>query len=1570
MGNPGSVRENPIGAVLVVGGGIAGMQASLDLAEQGFRVYLVEAKSALGGHMAQLDKTFPTNDCAMCNLSPKLVETGRHLNVEILTDTEVVKVEGEAGRFTATLRRQPRYVDPLKCVGCGDCASVCPVTLPNEFDEGLNLRRAAYRLYPQAIPGAYAITKRGVAPCKHSCPAETSAQGYLALIAQKRYAEALEVIKQYNPFPASVGRVCHHPCEADCTRSRVDAPVAICHLKRFVADHQAGEPVTPPPRKYDERIAVIGAGPAGLSAAHHLVRLGYGVTVFEALPVPGGMMRVGIPAYRLPRDVLEREIGDILAEGVELRLNSPVHDINALFGQGYAAVFLAVGAHQPQELGIPGERDTAGIYYGVAFLRAVNLGEQIDVGRRVIVVGGGNTAIDAARTAIRLGAQDVTLLYRRTRAEMPAHAREVESGEAEGVKVELLTAPVEVLSENGRLTGVRCVRMRLGEPDASGRPRPIPIEGSEFVVEADALIPAVAQAPDISLLTPDHGLTITRQGTFAVDADTLATNRSNVFAGGDAARGPATLIEAIAHGRRAALSIHRTLRELPLRTPREMEPLPVVRIPDEELVDRRVRGTIRLTPRAAMRVVPATERAGDFREVELGLTEEQALAEARRCLECGICAECYQCVNVCKANAIDHMLAARTETIEVGAVILAPGYQVYNAQLSEELGFGRYPNVVTALQFERLLSASGPTGGHVKRPSDGARPKKIAFLQCIGSRDQTHDYCSAVCCMYAAKQAIMAREHEPDTDVHVFMMDMRAFSKGYEEYYHRARERYGVHYHRSRISALQEDPETRNLIVRYAVSDQLPVGGDQLSVGRGQLSVGGSAGLTTDHCSLITEHFDLVVLSVGMEMSPAVRQLGRNLGIELDAYGFCATVPFDPVHTTRPGIYAVGPFREPKDIPESVVDASGAAASSAALLARARGSLARERSYPAERDMSGEAPRVGVFVCHCGRNIGGFLDVPGVTEYARTLPGVVHAEDRLYACSQDSIQAISQRAKDLGLNRVVVAACTPRTHEPLFQDSIRAAGLNPYLFEMANIRNQCSWVHSDNWAVATAKAKDLVRMSVARAREQDSLRTLPVPIARAALVIGGGPAGMTAALSLAEQGFPVHLVEREAELGGNLRNVFYLPQTGYQSAVVSQQSAVVSHQSSVISHQANDPQAFLRDLTTRVRAHRLITIHLSTELTGTTGFVGNFASRLSDGAEIQHGVTIVATGGKEYRGEEYEYGKDPRIITQQQFEALLASPTSNLQLPTSNLQPPTSIVMIQCVGPADRYCGRLCCSTALKNALRLKALNPAADVTILYKDIRTYGFKEHLYTEARRQGVRFIRYDDDRKPEVGIGESTSLRVGDPHSALPTSHSALRTSHSDITVRVWEPIVGMAVELRPDLLVLSTPMTPADGARELGSKLKVPVDADGFFLEAHVKLRPVDFASEGLFLAGAAHYPKFLDETLVQAQAAASRAATILARESLTAGGAVAVVAPEKCTACLTCVRICPYSVPKIMANVTGAGNIAGAAYIESAICQGCGICIAECPAKAIQLMHYRDEQMTAKVEALFEEVSA
>jgi heterodisulfide reductase subunit A-like polyferredoxin len=897
-------------------------------------------------------------------------------------------------------------------------------------------------------------------------------------------------------------------------------------------------------------------------------------------------------------------------------------------------------------------------------------------------------------------------------------------------------------------------------------------------------------------------------------------------------------------------------------------------------------------------------------EIEGGYDDEGAQAEAARCLACGICSECMSCVFACGVDAINHDEVERTSEINVGAVILAPGYQIYNAQLSEEFGMGRYPNVVTSLQYERLLSASGPTSGHIKRPSDGDSPKRIAFLQCVGSRDQSHDYCSSVCCMYAAKEAIMTIEHASaeamrgngsgDVTCQVFFMDTRAYSKGYEEYYRRAEQKYGVKYTRCRLSDVKEDPVTRNLRVRYSA----PYEGVQ---------------------QVVEEEFDLVVLSVGMEISESVKELGRSLGIELDHYGFCHTTLFDPLQTSRGGIYVAGPFREPKDIPETVVEASGAAASVARLLAPARHSLTQIQEYPPQRDISEEELKIGVFACHCGTNIGGFLDVPGVAEYARTLPGVVHAEDNLYTCSQDSIAHIIEQVKDLELNRVVVASCTPLTHEPLFQDAIRQAGLNPYLFDMANIRNQCSWIHPGEWDVATEKAKSLVRMSVARAGRLEPLETSEVPVNKAALVIGGGAAGMTAALTLAEQGFPVHLVERDDKLGGNLRHLRY-----FASANLEQMEWT--------------PPEYLAEMVFKVKQQPLIQTHLKSELVDVNGFMGNFTATLrSDGQkfDVQHGVIIVATGGTEYRGPEYGYGTDDRVVTQQEFEDLLANPKSEIQ----DLK---SIVMIQCVGPAERFCSRICCTTALKNALKLKELNPGVDVTIIYRDIRTYGFKERLYTQARQVGVRFIHYDFDRKPDVTVSGSGSH------------------THAPLSVQVWEPMLDRALSLTPDLLVLSTPIVPSKGARELASLLKLSVDADGFFLEAHVKLRPVDFSADGIFMAGLAHYPKLLDETISQAQAAASRAANVLSQESILTNARVAVVDPLRCVGCLTCVRICPYGVPKISDQYTGVGNIAGAAYIEPAVCHGCGTCVSECPGRAIQLMHYTDAQTMTKVDALFD----
>jgi heterodisulfide reductase subunit A-like polyferredoxin len=1475
--NGGEMSASPVGAALVVGGGIAGMQACLDLADSGYKVTLVEKNSAIGGHMARLDKTFPTNDCAMCTISPRLVDTARHPNIDILTDSEVVGLAGEAGRFTATVRTLPRYVDAARCTACGKCAEVCPVPVPNAFDGALARRRAAYKLYPQATPDAFAIDKRGVAPCRAACPTGQRAQGYIALIAEGRIEDAYRTIKEDNPFPAICGRICNARCEDACSRRRVDEAVNIRGLKRFVTDTMLARPRLPPepsPRHYEERVAVIGAGPCGLTAARDLCVEGYAVTVFEALPVAGGMLRVGVPEFRLPAAVVDREVRDIVDLGVELRLSSPVASLDRLFDDGFHAVLIAVGAHEGVRLAIPGN-DLDGVLINTTFLRDVRLAELGEAasprplieGKRVVVVGGGDVAMDVARTAVRLGAADVTMAMRESLDEMPAGVTEAAAARAEGIRMDGGLEPVRVVDDDaGRVAGLECQRVERLEVAEDGSVVAHVVPGTEHAIPAEVVVFSVGQKAGLAFVPDD------------------ATDRPDVFAAGDAVSGTAFVVEAVAGGHRTARAIHRHLRGEPVA---EAPQQPLADFTQAELDARVLKGEIVPTPRVALPHLEPAARTNSFAEVDGGYGDDEARAEAARCLSCGICAECLRCVEACEFDAIDLEMGEQTHEIPVGAVVLAPGYQAYQAELAEELGLGRYANVVTSLQYERLLSASGPTNGQVRRPSDDETPRRVAFLQCVGSRDASHDYCSAVCCMYATKQAVMTKEHEPDTEVQVFMMDVRAFGKGYEAYYRTARER-GVRYTRCRISSIKEDPATRNLLLRYM---------DR-----------GAAG------ALVHEDaFDMVVLSVGMEIAESTRELARRLGVALDEHGFCET-DYDSLRTSRPGVYAVGPFREPKDIPESLLEASAAAAGIGALLAPARGTLTHAPEFPPERDVADEDPRIAVFVCHCGTNIGGFLDVPGVAAYSETLPGVVHAEDTLYACSHDSVARIGEKVSELGANRVVIAACTPLTHEPLFRSGIRAAGLNPYLLDMANIRNQCSWVHSHDRDAATGKAKDLVRMSVARAANQQPLVTDKMEIAKAALVIGGGAAGMTAALSLADQGFPVHLVEKEERLGGALRHLHYGLDGGFRG-----------------------PQAFLADLVGKVEAHPAITVHLGTEVVACQGFVGNFPSSVETAGqrtEIRHGATVACVGGVEYRGDEYGYGTDPRIVTQQEFETVLASHEED---PAAL---PRSLVTILCVGPAERYCGRICCTTALKNALVLKRLVPQARVTIIYKDIRTYGFKERLYKRAREAGVVFVRYEDSGPPEVAV-ESGRL-----------------------SVRVWEEVLGNEMTLAPDMVVLSTPIVPSPSAHELAKRLRVPVDMNGFFLEAHVKLRPVDFLSDGIFMAGLAHYPKLLDESIVQARAAAARAARVLSHDSITTGGPVAVVDENLCVACLTCVRLCAYGAARISSDLSGVGKIAGAARIEAALCQGCGLCAAACPAKAIELRHATATQVRAKVDAL------
>ncbi len=850
---------------------------------------------------------------------------------------------------------------------------------------------------------------------------------------------------------------------------------------------------------------------------------------------------------------------------------------------------------------------------------------------------------------------------------------------------------------------------------------------------------------------------------------------------------------------------------------------------------------------------------------------------------------CGLCEQVCEAKAIDYRQQATEQRIEVGAVVLAPGYEVFDPRLKAELGYGRFANVLSALEFERTLSASGPFAGHLVRPSDKREPRRIAFIQCVGSRDHERDYCSSVCCMYATKEAIIAKEHVGDhLACDIFFMDLRAFSKGFEQYYRRAQE-LGVRYIRCRIPTVEEVPGTSNLVIRYLAE------GDRK----------------------VSEEYDLVVLSVGMQPPRELGAMARRLGLDLNAFGFCRAGAFEPVRATRDGVFVAGVVTEPKDIPETVMQASAAAAEVLALLKDARGSLIAPKLFPPERDVSGEPPRVGVFVCHCGTNIGGVVNVPAVVEYARTLPNVVYAEDNLYTCSNDTQERIKETIVQHGLNRVVVASCTPRTHEPLFRNTVREAGLNAYLFEMANIRDQCSWVHMREPDRATEKAKDLVRMAVAKASLLEPLEKRSMPIQKSALVIGGGVAGMTAALTVAAQGFDVYLVEREAQLGGHLRHVHYLLN-------------------------GEDPQAYLERLVERVRADARIQVFTGATIESIDGVMGDFRTRVAQNgrvSEVAHGVVIVATGAREHRPAEYLYGTDPAVVTQRELEGRIAA-GDGLPARDASGRPPT-VVMIQCVGSRDAehpYCSRVCCGEAIKNALKIKAVAPETHVYVLYRDIRTYGFSETFYTRARQQGVVFVRYEESRKPVVSR-DNGSLRV---------------TVHDDT--------LGLDLQIPADLVVLSTGIEADPVNRRIGQFLKVPLTSEGFFLEAHMKLRPVDFMTDGVYLCGLAHAPKTIDESIVQAKAAAARAASVLSRDAIELEATVSQVVDESCDGCAYCVDTCPFKAITLL-EYAWQGSVKKVVETNEAACKGCGCCQATCPKGGILIRGFTLEQIRAQIYA-------
>jgi heterodisulfide reductase subunit A-like polyferredoxin len=1203
---------------------------------------------------------------------------------------------------------------------------------------------------------------------------------------------------------------------------------------------------------------------------------GYSVTIFEKLPITGGMMTVGIPEYRLPRNILNNEIAAIEKLGVTIKTGVTFGKditLDSLKADGFSATFMAIGLHGGRNLGVENE-DAEGVLQGVDFLRDVALGNDISIGEDVLVIGGGNVAIDVALCAKRKGAKNVTLVCLESREEMPAWEHEIEEALEGEINIVNSFGPKNFFIDKGnRVSGIE-FKTCTAVFDEDKRFNPQYDEADCQAFFGDTIIVSIGQSTNAEYIA-EQDITLTRVGGLAADPVTLQTPIDWVFAGGDAFYGPKSVVDAVACGKEAAESIHRFINGLDLKEGREQQwefdKPDIIKEPQKD--------------RVTVRCLDPEARECNFLEVSYGYNEDEAKLEADRCLKCGICSECYQCVDACLAGAIDHSGSVMEETVEVGSVILCPGNDVYDpSDLDDIYHYKTNPNVLTSLEFERILSASGPTLGHLVRPSDEKEPERIAWLQCIGSRDTNrcgNGYCSSVCCMYAVKEAMIAKEHsKDDLDTVIFNMDIRTFGKDYEKYYLRAKDEDGVRFEKARIHTIDEIKDTGNLKLRYA-----------------------------DEAGTIQEEeFDMVVLSVGLQVSESAIRTANILDIELNKNNFAATKPFTPMETNRPGVFACGVFQGPKDIPTSVTEASAAACAAGRYMAEARGTRVKHFDVPDEIDVSGE-PRVGVFVCDCGINIAGVIDVPEVIEYAKTLPNVVYSGENLFTCSQDAQDQMKEIIKEQQLNRIVVSSCTPKTHEPIFMDTLEKCGLNKYLFEMANIRNQNSWVHSDSPEKATEKAKDLVKMSVARAATLKPLHERQIPVTYRALIIGGGVAGMNAAIGIADQGFEVVLVEKEAELGGLAKRL---------------------HKTI----EGADIQDYLGSLVEKTKNHPKIQVLTQSLIVDFSGFKGNFKTEILVGPgmyerKIEHGVVILATGGNEYVPTEYAYGQDPRILTQIALgDRLEEEGADNLD----------QVVMIQCVGSRNDdnpNCSRICCQNAIKNAIHIKEMNPDTQVFVLYRDIRTYGLMEEYYTKARELGVFFFRFKQDDPPEVTVSEEA------------------------LTVTFTDHILDRKLSVDTDLVTLSAGVV-AEDTEELAAIMKLGRNAENYFIEAHVKLRPVEMATEGVFVCGTAHSPKLITETIAQSQAAASRAITFLSQTRLTLSAVTAVVDPEKCASCLVCVRSCPFNVPRI--------NEDGVSQIDDALCQGCGSCVTECPAKAIELNWYEDEQLLSKVEALLEGV--
>jgi len=852
--------------------------------------------------------------------------------------------------------------------------------------------------------------------------------------------------------------------------------------------------------------------------------------------------------------------------------------------------------------------------------------------------------------------------------------------------------------------------------------------------------------------------------------------------------------------------------------------------------------------------------------------------------------KCDICSGVCKNNAIDFSQAEEKVEINVGAILLAPGLEPFTPQTTDQYGYGKRQNVVTSMDYERLMCATGPYEGEILRASDKKHPHNVAWIQCIGSRQAGQvleggsSYCSAVCCTYTQKQVILTKDHDANAKCTVFHNDIRSFGKDFERFYQRTENLSDVRFIRSFVSIVKEDPITKNITIRYNTVNE----------------------------GIKEEEFDMVVLSVGLNPPADAQGLAGKFGIELESHGFCSTSSENRMETSRPGIYVSGAFQGPMDIPESVFGASGAGSQIGELLDKRRGKLSIERVYPPERDVSGEEPRIGVFVCHCGANIGRVVDVPSAVEYALTLPNVVYAQEQLFSCATNCAKEITDMIEEKGLNRIVLAACSPRTLDGLFRDTVREGGLNQYYFEFANIREHCSWVHSKEKEEATDKSFDLIRMSVARAALLEPLQEFDLPVTKAALVVGGGIAGMTSALSIAEQGHEVHLIEKDKELGGMAKKIH-----------------------STLDKM--DVQVYLGDLISKVYKHPLVRVYTNTTITNATGYVGNFVTTVDSErgvTEIKHGVTVIAIGVDVYEPDEYLYGQDDRVMTHIELEEKMVNGDEKVT-------GAESLVMIQCVGcrNEDRnYCSRICCQESIKNALALKDINPDMDIYVLFRDVRAYGFAEDYYREARDKNVRFIRYEQDDKPLVEVADEDGKNI--------------------LKVTVTDQTLNKKVAIDADVLALAAAVIPSAQAKDVAQSFGVSMGQDGFFKEAHVKLKPVEFAADGVYLCGTAHYPKLISEAISQAFGAAGRALTMLSHDTVVASGSVCDVDEAKCIGCGACVTACTYGAIELKESKQGSK-----AVVIPVLCKGCGLCNSKCPSGAIQLKHFTDEELLSQIDA-------